>query len=124
MHVPLSFVLTSLPGTDVHLQPRPARYLFGCRNYGEVASPWYNAADGDKWDVFAPGYARRLPTCTPYRVAYVLGFLDMENGNSKIAVRLANTPGYRADRARREIDRYVEEYTRRMRKRGVWRPMT
>lgn len=115
--VDLGHVLRRLPGKSVRLEPRPARWKFGCLNYGEVAENWHNAADGDRWDVFAPGYEAPLPTNTLYTVREVLGILKLENGNHKIAVRIA-TPGYRADRADREVGCFAQEYTRRMRLRG------
>jgi hypothetical protein len=116
-------VVAQLPGRAVVLQPRPRRYKFGALNYGEVVDEWYNAADGDKWDVFAPGLARELPTGVPYHVAEVLGHLRLLNGNHKIAVRLADVRGYDAAAATREIAAFEARYTRRVRVPGrfVWR---
>jgi hypothetical protein len=111
---------TALRALDaVKLEYRPDKWMFGSVNYGEVYGNLYNPADGDRYDVFAPGYASRLPTNRVYRVRGVLGVLEMENGNHKIAVRL-DEPGYDAARARAEIHRYCHEYTRRMRRQGVW----
>ena len=103
----------------VKLEYRPVRWMFGCTNYGEVYGNLYNPADGDRYDVFAPGYATRLPTGVVYRVRDILGVLEMSNGNHKIAVRL-DVGGYDAARAQTEILRYCHEYTRRMRRHGVW----
>ena len=47
-------------GGCVRLEARPARWMFGCLNYGEVCAEWRNEADGDRWDVFAPGLERAL----------------------------------------------------------------
>lgn len=118
-YVGIDTVLSGLPGRDVVLEERPGRWMFGCRNYGEVADNWHNRADGDRWDVFAPGYAGRLDVRRPYTVTGILGVLWMDNGNHKIAVRLSHR-GYDEARARAEIARYVHEYPRRMRKQGVW----
>ena len=67
-------------------------------------------SDGDKWDVVAPGIARRLPFDRPIRCAAVLGILLLENGNHKIAVRV-DTDAYCARRARREMREYARRYT-------------
>ena len=104
----------------VVLENRNMKWMFGTLNYGEV--PGYrNEADGDCWDVFAPGYARRLPFGVPYRVRDVLGVLWLENHNHKIAVAL-DVPGFHAGAAAREIERYAEEYCRRVKVKGVWIP--
>lgn len=103
----------------VKLEARPAKWMFGCNNYGEVWGDLYNPADGDRYDVFAPGYETRLSTGVPYAVREILGVLELDNGNHKIAVRL-DVPGYDAARARAEINRYCLEYTRRMKRHGVW----
>ena len=118
-YVDLATVLQEVEA--VNLEPRAAKWMFGSVNYGEVWGNLYNPADGDRYDVFAPGYATRLPTGSDrrYRVRDILGVLEMENGNHKIAVHL-DVPGYDAARARAEIHRYGHEYTRRMRRHGVW----
>lgn len=116
--VTLETVLGHLAGgrSQVVFDARPRKYKFGTRNYGEVAHEWRNAADGDRWDVFAPGLPRALPTGRPFRVRAVLGVLWLPNGNHKIAVRLAADQGlYNETRAREETARFVNEYTRRMR---------
>ena len=117
--VPIRVVLQSLLRAQVPvvLENRPMRYMFGTLNYGEVPG-CRNAADGDCWDVFAPGYAHRLPF-TAYDVTDVIGVLWIENGNHKIAVRL-DAPGYDATRAEREIQRYARTYLKHMRLRGRW----
>lgn len=119
-------VLAQLPGKQIVLERRPKRFKFGCLNYGEVASNWYNKADGDKWDVFAPGYSAVLPTGV-YDVEAILGVLYLENGNHKIAVQLDPRTvlvksRYKSKRARDEIMRYCSQYTWQMRLSGVWCP--
>lgn len=119
----LEEVLAGLPGADVRMESRPKRYKFGCLNYGEVCNDaWYNASDGDKFDVFAPGFNNVLTPGT-YRCLNVLGVLKLKNGNDKIAVRLAGVPGYDDARASREILRYATQYTSKMRMDGVWEPI-
>ena len=119
-YVELADVLAHLPAAHVVFERRPRRYKFGALSYGEVPG-WYNRADGDPWDVFAPGYRRPLPTGRPYRVAGVLGHLALENGNHKIAVRL-DVPGYDGRRAAREIARYAAAYTQGTGVAGTWQP--
>jgi hypothetical protein len=122
-YVELDHVLCHLKERRVVLEDRPTRYKFGTRNYGEVSDNWYNRADGDKWDVFAPGYENALPTGRAYRVAGVMGVLLLANGNHKIAVRL-HSPGYDPQRARREVADYVRRYTAGVGVRGEWWPVT
>ena len=86
--------------------------MFGAINYGELPS-FINRADGDPWDVVVPGYENALPTNTSFAVASVIGWLQLENGNDKLFVRLKRAPrGYRfnALRARRECQRYSKTY--------------
>jgi len=104
----------------VRLEHRPARYKFGCLNYGEVRDDLFNSADGDRWDVFAAGYNRVLPAQT-YTVDRVIGVFLLENGNHKIAVTLKDLP-VDATRCRREIRRYVTTYSRGMKLAGEWVP--
>ena len=59
----------------------------GVRNYGEVIG-FRNRADGDRWDVFAPGLRSELPEDEPYRVTGVLGVVLIKGGNHKLAVEL------------------------------------
>ena len=125
-YVGLGYVLRRFDGAMEHrvlMEDRPARYKFGAKNYGEVCANWHNPADGDKWDVFAPGYDHTLPVDCIYVVEGVLGVLVLDNGNHKIAVRL-RAPGYDAARAKREIEHYVRRYTSGVRVRGRWHPLT
>jgi len=121
----LSWVVRHLPGTEIVLEPRAARYKFGALNYGEVAPSWINAADGDPWDVFAPGLSCVLPAPYRARVHRVLGHIHLDNGNHKIAVVL-----HRDDlpsdvhvdpaRGRAEIERYRQTYASRMHMNAQW----
>ena len=104
-------------GARIRLEQRPARYMFGCLNYGEL--PHYkNEADGDMWDVFVPGYDKTLKP-GHYDSTEVIGALMLTNGNHKIAIRIAQ-PGYDARRAREEIHRYSKRYCARVRVGGKW----
>ena len=97
-------------GGIVRLERRPKRHMFGSLNYGDL--PGYrNDADGDPWDVFAPGYEASLPFAN-YASTGVLGVLMLANGNHKIAITIDH-PGYDAQRARREIRRYCRTYCHR-----------
>lgn len=102
----------------VHFEYRPVRYMFGTYNYGEV-SGLRNRADGDLWDVFAPGYDHKLKLQHPYLVKDIIGLFHLNNGNHKIAVRLF-VPGYDEVRAQREIQTYCRRYSRSTGKKGQW----
>jgi hypothetical protein len=123
--VALAHVLAHIvdhPRHPVVFEYRPPRYRFGAVNYGEVVG-WRNPADGDCWDVFAPGYERPLPMRRTYAVRSVLGVFRLDNGNHKIAVRL-HVPGYDAQRAATETERYVACYVARTRHTGAYEPLT
>ncbi len=47
-----------------------------------------NAADNDRWDVFAPGLSQMLPTGSIYSVERVVGVVVLPNGNHKVIVVL------------------------------------
>lgn len=116
----LEGVLAGLRGRKrkIVFENRPLRYCFGTKNYGEVPGT-FNPADGDPFDVFAPGYSRRLPFGKPYVCKDVIGVFKLENNNDKIAVRIF-APGYDEEVAKRDIRNYCERYTRFTRKRGTW----
>lgn len=121
----LGWVLRRLPGTHVVLEPRARRHKFGALNYGEVDSTWINAADGDPWDVFAPGLSCELRAPYRARVHRVLGHIRLRNGNHKIAVTLHRDDlpsGVRVDprRGRAEIERYRCTYAARMNMDAQW----
>ena len=100
---------------SIFLEKRHYRYMFGTRNYGEMRSI-INPADGDPWDVFAPGYKVRLETDVPLLVKNVIGVLILDNGNHKIAV-LLHEEGFDWDSCIEEIDRYSNLYCK---KKGKW----
>ena len=54
-------------GAYVTIQRRAWR---GIKNYGEVIG-FRNRADGDRWDVFAPGLGAPLPVDEPFRLERV-----------------------------------------------------
>jgi hypothetical protein len=116
--VELEHVLPRLPGTEIKLEYRKPKWKFGTYNYGEVVENWYNDSDGDRWDVFAPGYRVPLETGM-YTCTVVLGVFLLENKNHKIGVQIDH-PGFCPDRSAREIKRFTEEYCRRMRLSGSW----
>lgn len=114
----IDYTLSALPALFVAFEDRPQKYMFGCNNYGEVPG-FYNVADGDAWDVFAPGYAfKQLRTDVCYKVRCIIGYLKLQNGNHKIAVRLHEN-GYCGQSSAEEIERYCKVYTKRVCK-GEW----
>lgn len=67
------------------LENRPAKYMFGALNYGEIPG-YFNKADKDPWDVVVPGYLGRLPTNTKYKITGLRGVYMLPNGNHKLMV--------------------------------------
>lgn len=120
--VDLRTVLQNLAHANVKLQHRPKKWMFGTLNYGEVEPNWFNRADGDRWDIFAPGYESTLPAGS-YRCTSVLGVVILSNGNHKIAVRIDH-PGYSHTRSQVEVRKYMQQYCTRMRLSGSWYALT
>lgn len=106
-------------GHAVQFEQRPARWKFGCLNYGD-APGLLNVADKCAWDVFAPGVRVRLPYKTRFAVKAVLGVLILVNGNHKIAVELRDVAPDRAQ-VRADIAAYCAGYTRSLRIPGRFR---
>ena len=112
----LEFVLLNILGSKIKLEARYPKYLFGTLNYGEVNDRWFNSADGDKWDVFVPGYSKKLAIGN-YTVESVIGVFKLENHNHKIAVKLSDGPNDEDNsfceiRCYTEIKRYTSLYTK------------
>jgi hypothetical protein len=118
---PLYKILAAIYNTPVKFEERPAKYKYGVKNYGDVVGT-INAADGDPWDVFAPGLRDALPVGRRYRVTEVLGVYVLCNGNHKIAVRVATRCPYDEDKGRKEIRRYCARYTEGTGVEGTWVP--
>lgn len=91
-----------------HFEDRKKKYKFGIKNYGEIPK-MLNIADGDPWDVFAPGYDY-MPMYKLYKIKKIIGIYLLQNGNYKIAVKLYK-PGYDDNVAKRDIETYCKRYT-------------
>ena len=63
------------------------RQWVGIRNYGEVIG-FRNRADGDRWDVFAPGLSGDLPIGESLRMRGIIGIVLIKGGNHKLAIAL------------------------------------
>lgn len=118
-----SFVLRKLlDNPDKHtcvFEQRPKKYKFGTHNYGEIPK-WYNHADGDPWDIFAPGYNNNLMTNKPYYIDKIVGVFVLEDGNHKIAVRLKNIPIHSKQYEQNIIDKYIKNYSGYTKIKGVY----
>ena len=71
---------------QIKLEKRPAKYMFGTNNYGEILDT-LNPNDGDPWDVIVPGYPS-LQTDTVYHISTFEGVIIMPNGNHKLIVNI------------------------------------
>ena len=96
------------------------RKNFPFRNYGEIPKT-HNPADGDPWDIFAPGYHTRIPTNKKYKIKRIIGVYWLENGNHKIAVRV-NYPGFDPQWASEDIRRSCKGYTKKTGVKGFYIP--
>tara|TARA_B100001094_G_scaffold304788_1_gene334070 strand:+ start:1133 stop:1510 length:378 start_codon:yes stop_codon:yes gene_type:complete len=88
---------------------RPPKFKFSIKNYGEVLGNFINKADGDPWDIFAPGYTKTLSFDKPYKIKKIIGILFLENGNHKIAVQLY-APGFKESLVNSQINMYSKKY--------------
>ena len=122
MHKKLNFVLNNIIDSEDYsavFENRPRKFMFGSNNYGEIPG-LMNEADGDAWDVFAPGYSyKQLNFKTRYKIKDIIGVFKLQNNNHKIAIRVyAND--FDEENAKKEIKRYVYQYKKFTRKRGYW----
>lgn len=108
--------------------PRTFRYCvfenrkrFPFKNYGEIPNTC-NPADGDPWDIFAPGYHKKIPREKLYKIKKIIGVYWLENGNHKIAVRV-NYPGYDPQWAPEDIRKSCAGYTRKTGVKGFYVPI-
>lgn len=111
-YVELKYVLKNIVNSSKYkciLENRPLKYKFGTYNYGEVVG-LINKADGDRWDIFAPGYGKELQFFKKYKIKSILGVYLLSNGNHKIAVKLY-LPGFDSKQASKEIDCYCKNYS-------------
>lgn len=89
---------------------RPSKYKFGTKNYGELPG-LLNKADGDPWDIFAPGYSQKFEFNKQYIIERVIGVYILENGNHKIAVRIKDFPIKSRQYENEIIEKYTKKYT-------------
>ena len=106
-------------GRAIVLENRSESHLYGVKNYGDCPGLW-NKSDGDPWDVVVPGYEKRLPFKTPFKVTGVIGALFMKNGNHKTFVKIAEE-GFDGDRCSKDIQMYVEKYPKGVDVQGYWK---
>ena len=98
---------------------RPAKYKFSAHNYGEIPK-WHNRADGDPWDIFAPGYKQHLQINRPYIIDKVIGVFMLENGNHKIAVRLKDFSITSNNYEKDIIKSYTKKYSKHTKVKGKY----
>lgn len=101
---------------EIVLENRSETHLHGVKNYGDCPQLW-NRADGDPWDIVLPGYDKRLPFKTEFKVTDVIGTLFLKNGNHKTFVRI-DYKGFDEDRCIKDINSYVEKYPKAMNIKG------
>ena len=114
-----NYILRHASQLSVVFEKRPKKYMFGCHNYGDIPG-YINEADGDPWDVFAPGFEfRELKIGSKYKIKKVIGYYKLKNGNDKIAIRVF-CPEYNEDNAKKEIKRFCALYSKRVKVPGKW----
>lgn len=88
----LLYILKHIHKYNCIFEDRPAKFKFGIKNYGDIPNT-LNKADGDPWDIFAPGYNNTsLPINKKFKIKKAIGVLFLQDGNHKIAVRIQKTP--------------------------------
>ena len=116
--VSLGYVLEHYKKYNAILEYRPQKYMFGTKNYGEIVG-LKNPADGDRWDVFIPGYNYKLELGKEIQIIKIIGFLYLNNGNHKIAIRV-NKNGFNKQACALEIANYTQTYLSKNRKKGMF----
>tara|TARA_A100001015_G_C15032750_1_gene734260 strand:- start:2526 stop:2900 length:375 start_codon:yes stop_codon:yes gene_type:complete len=116
--VSLGYILENYKKYDVILEHRQKKYMFGAKNYGEIIG-LKNFADGDRWDIFIPGYDFKLEIGKEIKIFKIIGFLYLTNGNHKIAVRI-NTEGFNQQACDLEISNYTRTYISKNKKTGMF----
>ena len=90
---------------------RPKKFLFGTNNYGEIIG-YINPADGDRWDIIAPGY-EILKRNSPFIIKKIEGIILMPNLNHKIIVNIyTNQKRDSFYKRKKEILNYRDEYAK------------
>lgn len=102
----LKNVLKNIEKLQCSFENRPKKYMFGLKNYGDIPQT-INKADGDPWDIFAPGQ-KKLNTNKMYKIKKCLGILLLSDGNHKIAVCVEKD--FDKYEALKEIDIYTKKY--------------
>jgi len=92
--------------------------MFGTNNYGEIVG-LKNRADGDRWDIFIPGYDSKLEIGKETKIIKIIGFLYLNNGNHKIAI-CVNEKGFNKQTCQAEIAEYTQTYLYKNRKKGMF----
>ena len=116
--VSLGFVLRNYEMYKAVLEFRPKKYMFGTLNYGEIIG-LINNSDGDRWDIFIPGYKQKLEIGREFKIKNIIGFLYLNNGNHKIAIRV-DRPGFKKEDCDLEILNYTQTYLFKNQKKGMF----
>ena len=99
-------LLKNLSKLSCVFEYRPKKYMFGLKNYGDIPK-MINKADGDPWDVFAPGQ-KKMDIGKKYKIKQCVGILFLSDGNHKIAVDV--TGNVNKQKAVNEISKYAKRY--------------
>ena len=78
----------SIDDRSVVMDSRGGGSREGLKNYGEIVG-FRNRADGDRWDIVAPGLEEQLTAGSRHRLSKLLGVIMIKGGNHKLAVELA-----------------------------------
>lgn len=79
------------------------------KNYGEIVG-FRNRADGDRWDVVAPGLENQLASGSKHRLSAVLGVIMIKGGNHKLVVALSgSTPD--KDKTDADVQDFMNSYS-------------
>ncbi len=90
-------------------------------NYGEIQE-FVNAADGDKWDVFVPGFKFPLNKNKIYSIQRILGVILFDNGNHKLVVHLEHTHPNRS-LTQTHIQHFIRKYKHLYKKLGRYQSL-
>lgn len=81
----------------------------GLKNYGEIVG-FRNRADGDRWDIVAPGLDEQLTAGSRHRLSKLLGVIMIKGGNHKLVVAL-NGARPDGEKVNEDIRKFIDTYS-------------
>lgn len=99
----------SIDDRSVVMDSRGGGSREGLKNYGEIVG-FRNRADGDRWDIVAPGLEEQLTAGSRHRLSKLLGVIMIKGGNHKLVVAL-NGARPDGEKVNEDIRKFIDTYS-------------